>query len=185
MKVTLLPTHLSVAAGNRTISSKCVRLQQPVYGVGGISAWVMRRGEFAETTTYERNSMLKNSFFAALVAALVMSVAACGDSADSKPNDAMKKVEAAFESLDPAKLEAVYDADTWKSKGASMTEDFKKMKENGEKVDLTWTESDVVVSGDTATVKTKMTITDKDGKAEDEAETFSFRKTDAGWKCTG
>jgi ketosteroid isomerase-like protein len=129
--------------------------------------------------------MLKNSFFAALVAALVMSVAACGDKGDSKPNDAMKKVEAAFESLDAAKLEAVYDADTWKSKGEGMTKEFKEMKENGMKVELTWTESDVVVSGDTATVKTKMTITDKDGKAEDEAETFSFRKTAAGWKCTG
>lgn len=129
--------------------------------------------------------MLKNSFFAALIAVLVISVAACGDTADSKPNDAMKKVEAAFESLDPAKLEEAFDADTWKSKGDSMTKEFKEMKENGMKVDLTWTDSDVVVSGDTATVKTKMTITDKDGKAEDETETFSFKKTAAGWKCTG
>jgi hypothetical protein len=128
--------------------------------------------------------MLKNSFLVALVAALVMSVAACGGG-DSSPEAAMKNVKAAFESLDPAKLEAAYDADTWKSKGASMTEDFKKMKENGEKVTLTWADTDVVVSGDTATVKTKMTITDKDGKAIDETETFSFKKTSAGWKCTG
>jgi hypothetical protein len=142
-------------------------------------------GEVTKTTKYERDFMLKNGFFAALLVALLLSVAACNDAKDSTPDDAMKKVEAAFESLDPAKLEEAYDADTWKSKGESMKKEFKEMKENGMKVALTWAETDMVVSGDTATVKTKMTITDKDGKAEDESETFSFKKTAAGWKCTG
>jgi hypothetical protein len=133
---------------------------------------------------YERNSMLKNGFLAALIAALVMSVAACGGG-DSNPDAAMKKLKSAYESLDAAKLEECYDADTWKSKGESMKQEFKEMKENGVSVTLMWAVTDMVVSGDTATVKTKMTVKDKNGKAEDETETFNFKKTAAGWKCTG
>jgi ketosteroid isomerase-like protein len=134
--------------------------------------------------------MLKNGFIAGLLVALSIALTACNNMSndaktDSRPNDAMKKVESAFESLDAAKMEEVYEADAWKSDGEGIKKEFKEMKENGQKVEITWTESDVKVDGDTAKVTAKMTITDKDGKAEDESETFDFKKTAAGWKCTG
>lgn len=136
--------------------------------------------------------MLKHSFLAVLIAALLISVTACNDRTsssstnnDSRPNDAMRQVEAAFESLDAEKLKGVYEADTWNSDGEDMRKEFSEMKEKGEKVEISWTDSDVTVDGDTAKVKTKMTITNRDGKVEDETETFSFKKTAAGWKCTG
>jgi ketosteroid isomerase-like protein len=127
--------------------------------------------------------MLKNSFVAALLAALVISLSACGGG-DSTPDAAMKKVADAWQSMDPAKLEACYDADTWKAKGESMKKEMKEMKEAGMSVTITWSEADITVSGDTATVKAKMKIKDKDGKEEDETETVDFKKTADGWKCT-
>lgn len=145
--------------------------------------------------------MLKKSALAALLVSLTVFTAACGKSDSggssggggpaapsgpdmSTPQGALKELQAAFASMDPAKFEPIYTAEAWKEKDGKMKREIEEMKTEGMSMSITWTDADIKVEGDKATVTTKLKFTMKDGKEKEENEKFSMVKVDGKWKFT-
>lgn len=147
--------------------------------------------------------MLRKCVLAIVLAGVTMFAAACGkdDSGGggtsgggsgggatasgpdlSTPQGAMKALAEAFASLDPAKFEPIYSKEAWKEGSESMKKELAKMKEDFQGVSLQWNEADIKVEGDNASVKGKLIFKMKDGKEEDDGETFRMVKEDGKWK---
>lgn len=140
--------------------------------------------------------MLKKSTLAALLMALTVFATSCGKDEPaaggggaaasgpdmSTPQGALKELQAAFASMDPAKFEAIYTAEAWKEKDGKMKKEIEEMKADGMSMSITWTDADIKVEGDKATVTTKLKFKMKDGKEEEESEKFPMVKVDGKWK---
>ena len=140
--------------------------------------------------------MLKKSTLAALLIALSVVLTACGKDEPaaggggaaasgpdlSTPQGALKELQAAFASMDPAKFEAIYTAEAWKEKDGKMKKEIEETKADGMSISISWTDSEIKVEGDKAEVKAKMKFKTKDGKEEEEGETFRMVKVDGKWK---
>lgn len=118
------------------------------------------------------------------VLALMLFAVACGGGSKDTPNAAMEKMKDAFASLDAAKFEPLYTSEAWKSNGEKMKKELEGMKKDGVTVALSWTEADIKMDGEKASVKAKMRIKTKDGKEEDESETFELANTGGKWLFT-
>lgn len=147
--------------------------------------------------------MLRRSSLAAALFAFAVGIAACGKSESgggsssggsgsgapsgpdmSTPQASLKLLNEAFTSMDPAKFEAIYTAEAWKEKDGKMQKEIDEMKKDGMSISITWTDADIKVEGDKASVRTKMKFKTKDGKEEEEGETFPMVKVEGKWKFT-
>ncbi|MEK7469939.1 MAG: hypothetical protein AAB074_21435 [Planctomycetota bacterium] len=145
--------------------------------------------------------MLKTCTLAALVMALTVFAGGCGkdDSGGtgntggtsgggggssgpdmSTPQGAMKALQEAFASMDPAKFEACYTVEAWKE--GKMQKEIDEMKKDGMTITISFNEADIKVDGDKAEVATRMKFKMKDGKEEDEGEKFRMVKVDGKWR---
>ncbi|KAF0241906.1 MAG: hypothetical protein FD180_4196 [Planctomycetota bacterium] len=142
--------------------------------------------------------MLKRSTLAALLMALTIFAGACGKSEPTgsggtsggggaasgpdmaTPQGALKALQDAFATLDPAKFEACYTAEAWKE--GKMKKEIDEMKKEGMSISISFTDADIKVEGDKAVVATKMKFKMKDGKEEEESEKFHMVKVDGKWK---
>ncbi len=148
--------------------------------------------------------MLKKFTLAALLMAVTVLAVACGkdDSSSSggagstggtsggggapsgpdlsTPQGALKALQEAFASMDPAKFEACYTAEVWKE--GKMQKEIDEMKKDGMSISISWTDADITVEGDKAVVATKMKFKTKDGKEEEESEKFRMVKADGKWR---
>lgn len=137
--------------------------------------------------------MLKKSTLAALLMALTVFATSCGKDEPaagggggaaasgpdlSTPQGAMKELQAAFASMDTAKLAALYTAEAWNKH----QKEFEQMKADGVGVTITFTDADITVEGEKAVAATKMKFKMKDGKEEEESEKFRLVKVDGKWK---
>lgn len=102
----------------------------------------------------------------------------------STPQASLKLLNEAFSSMDPARFEAIYTAEAWKEKDGKMKKEIEEMKTEGMSMSITWTDADIKVEGDKASVRTKLKIKTKDGKEEEEGETFPMVKVDGKWRFT-
>ncbi|MCC6741726.1 MAG: nuclear transport factor 2 family protein [Planctomycetia bacterium] len=147
--------------------------------------------------------MLRKSSLAAALFAFAVAFTACGKSESgggsssggsgsgapsgpdmSTPQASLKLLNEAFTSMDPAKFEAIYTAEAWKEKDGKMQKEIDEMKKDGMSISITWTDADIKVEGDKASVRTKMKFKTKDGKEEEEGETFPMVKVEGKWKFT-
>ncbi|MBK8207330.1 MAG: nuclear transport factor 2 family protein [Planctomycetes bacterium] len=108
----------------------------------------------------------------------------------STPKGTMTEVAAAFAANDIDRLMACYDKDflakkreDGKTEEEKMRAEFKEIADDGMKIAISFEDADIKIEGDKASVKTKMKITMKDGKTEDEGEGFELVKKGDVWKC--
>ncbi|MCC6463847.1 MAG: DUF4878 domain-containing protein [Planctomycetes bacterium] len=145
--------------------------------------------------------MVRNAL-SVLALVMVLAVAACGGSNDSNgsssssggsaapagpdystPAATMKAIAEAFATLDVDKMKACYGKAAGEDRLKKIESEMKQIKEDGMKFELTFKDEDIQVEGDKAKVKARLKITTKDGKTEDESETFELVKEDGLWKA--